>query len=76
MSSHRVGDAGPYDGRVTAELHAIDAAAVASALGVDPVVGLTTDEVARRAQESGPNAISGQATPTDLSTFSDSVSRV
>ena len=40
-----------------AEPHALDAAAVAADLGMDPGIGLTTDEAERRALESGPNAV-------------------
>ena len=42
---------------VTTEPHAVDAAAVAATLGVDPAVGLAAAEVERRARESGPNAV-------------------
>lgn len=37
--------------------HALDALVVAASLGVDPGAGLAPDEVARRAAESGPNAL-------------------
>ena len=42
---------------MTTEPHAVDAAAVAATLGVDPAVGLAAAEVERRARESGPNAV-------------------
>ena len=37
--------------------HALEAAAVAAGLRVDPAVGLSADEVERRARDAGPNAI-------------------
>ncbi len=42
---------------MTSDPHALDGAAVAAGLGVDPARGLDAGEVARRAQASGPNAL-------------------
>jgi P-type Ca2+ transporter type 2C len=42
---------------MTAEPFALDAGAVAQSLGVEPAAGLSAAEAARRAAESGPNAI-------------------
>ncbi|MHB8891534.1 MAG: cation-translocating P-type ATPase [Candidatus Limnocylindrales bacterium] len=42
---------------MSASFHSIDAAAVASNLGVDPAVGLSSADAAERAATSGPNAL-------------------
>ena len=52
------------DGAVTSTPpHATDAAAVAAAFGVQPTVGLTDDEAARRLAESGANLLARRSAP-------------
>jgi Ca2+-transporting ATPase len=52
------------DGAVTSTPpHATDAAAVAAAFGVQPAIGLTDDEAARRLAESGANLLAQRTAP-------------